>query len=90
MADIELVIKMPEDRYKYIQSYDWKNAERLFSEEWKAIHNGRLLPKGHGRLIDADAYKEEMLNSREFDFFKRLDMQPTIIEADNVESEDKE
>ena len=45
-----------------------------------------VLPKGHGRLIDADAYRNEMLNSREFDFFKRLDMQPTIIGAD-TESE---
>ena len=40
------------------------------------------IPKGHGRLIDADAYRKVMLNSREFDFFKTLDMQPTIIEAD--------
>lgn len=40
------------------------------------------IPKGHGRLIDADAYRKDMLNSREFDFFKTLDMQPTIIEAD--------
>ena len=47
----------------------------------------KILPKGHGRLIDADIYRKEMLDSREFDFFKRLDMQPTIIEA---ESEDVE
>lgn len=30
------------------------------------------------RLIDADKYREEMLKSREFDFFKTLDMQPTV------------
>lgn len=41
-----------------------------------------ILPEGHGRLIDVDAYRKEMLDSREFDFFKRLDMQPTIIESD--------
>ena len=54
----------------------------------KAIRKGTPLPKGHGRLIDADTYRKEMLDSREFDFFKRLDMQPTIIEADKeVENE---
>lgn len=47
-----------------------------------ACKNAVILPEGHGRLIDADAYRKDMLNSREFDFFKRLDMQPTIIEAD--------
>ena len=51
-----------------------------------AICGGKILPEYHGRLIDADAYRKEMLDSREFDFFKRLDMQPTIIEA-NTESE---
>lgn len=53
MADIELelVIKISEETYKDIQSRDWKNGERWYSEEWKAIHNGIPLPKGHGRLI---------------------------------------
>ena len=50
-----------------------------------ALYNGTPLPKGHGRLIDADAYRKEMMDSREFDFFKRLDMQPTIIEAESEE-----
>ena len=52
MSDIELIIKMPEETYKDIQSHDWKNGKRWFSEEWKAIHNGTPLPKGHGDLID--------------------------------------
>lgn len=40
MADIELVIKIPEETYKDIQSHDWKNTGRWFIEEWKAIANG--------------------------------------------------
>lgn len=51
----------------------------------EAIKNGTPLPKWHGRLIDAEAYRKEMLDSKEFDFFKRLDMQPTIIPADKDE-----
>lgn len=30
------------------------------------------------RLIDADAYRRELLDSRDFEPFKLLDMQPTI------------
>lgn len=42
----------------------------------------QVLPKGHGRLIDADTYRKDMMNSREFNFFEILDMQSTIVEAD--------
>lgn len=48
----------------------------------ETIENGTPLPKGHGRLIDADAYRKDMMDSREFNFFKILDMQSTIVEAD--------
>ena len=37
---MQVVIDIPEEVYKDIQSLDWKNGERWFSEEWKAIHNG--------------------------------------------------
>ena len=57
----------------------------------KAFNNGTLLPKGHGRLIDAD---EIHFESREFDTyedysraFDAIDYAETIVEA---ESEDKE
>ena len=56
----------------------------------EAIRNGVVLPKGHGRLIDADAVLEQMRNT--FDMqelylpihLKELviDEMPTIIEAD--------
>lgn len=82
MADIELVIKLSEETYKDIQSHDWKNAERWFSEEWKAIHNGTPLPKGHGRLIDADVMWDSY-HSNDYDFYEALDDAPTIIEAES-------
>ena len=93
MADIELIIKIDEKMYKDIQSRDWKNGAKWFSEEWIAIHNGTPLPKGHGRLIDADALEKRMLD-REVELNDdkalwessavsvALDMfAPTIIEA---------
>lgn len=52
-----------------------------------AINNGTPLPKGHGRLIDADYFREDSI----FDiipFAQRMNIEcvvdhaPTIIEAD--------
>ena len=57
----------------------------------KAIMNGTILPKGHGRLIDADELEEckEIMNtiSGESKYAVRMDdvrLVPTIIEADKV------
>lgn len=88
MTDIELVIKIPKATYM-ITLERGELAICNDDDIYGWIKNGNPLPKRHGRLIDADAYRKEMLDSREFDFFKRLDMQPTIIEADKVESENK-
>ena len=63
MADIELVIKIPEETYEY-----WKEHkhEYILAE---AIANGTPLPKGHGRLIDADI----CLNKAWQNFYKQED-----------------
>ena len=52
MADMELIIKISEDSYKatcngYMLPPDVENVVQ-------GIKNGTPLPKGHGRLIDAD------------------------------------
>ena len=82
---MQIVIDIPEDVYKDIQSLDWKNTGRLFSEEWKAIHNGTPLPKGHGRLIDADVLVDGMEN--DYEFCEAVNATPTIIEADGGDAE---
>lgn len=79
---MKLVIDISEDDYRKA-----KDGRASVSMMRKAIRNGKPLPKGHGRLIDAEMYRREMLDSREFDFFKTLDMQPTIIEAAGGETE---
>ncbi len=52
MADIELVIKMTEEEYKNICLMS-KAGIGMALYDW--IANGTPLPKGHGRLVDADA-----------------------------------
>lgn len=80
MADIELVIKIPEETYEY-----WKNHsyEYVLAE---AIKNGTPLPKGHGRLIDASNlmtvtdYDGE--NEKTYITYDEIENAPTTIEAD--------
>lgn len=53
-----------------------------------AVANGTPLPKGHGRLIDADAVYDDF-EKGEYDFEESLEFAPTIIPTDK-ESEDNE
>jgi len=48
MADIELVIKIPEDVYKKIVADKYAIYDKMFY----SIKNGTPFPKGHGDLID--------------------------------------
>ena len=83
MSDIELVIKIPEEDFERCK----KRFQMRINIMGDAIANGTPLPKGHGRLIDADAlnfnadYNEPLISKLDFD------CAPTIIEADNAESE---
>lgn len=76
MADIELVIKVPECFYEYCK------AQTDPIEIQLAVANGIPLPKGHGRLIDADAMQKYQIDT----FGQRLlviDTAPTIIDAES-------
>lgn len=50
---------------------------------FNAIRNSTPLPKGHGRLIDADAVLVEPFGNT----YRDIDIAETIIEADESESE---
>ena len=93
MADIELMIKIPEEVYKASQVLDTK-YEHNIQIPLEVLTNGIPLPKGHGRLIDAD---EIQFENAEFDTysdygraFDAIDQADTIIEAGKAESEDEE
>ena len=60
MSDIELVIKIDEQYLKDIK--ECVKSGDIDYEPWLAIANGKQLPKGHGRLIDADALEKEIVN----------------------------
>lgn len=57
---MRIVIDIPEEIYNHTQEYEvggfsQENDTKLFM----AIKNGTPLPKGHGRLIDADELKKD-------------------------------
>lgn len=92
MADIELVIKIPENIVEGAKSSPNYYPTYHFEKIWKAIVNGTPLPKGHGRLIDADKLKDDTQTMTEWngDVFRcvterTIDLAPTIIEADKAE-----
>lgn len=89
MADIELVIKIPEKEYKNICLMS-KDGIGMALYDW--IANGTPLPKGHGRLIDADELYSDFIDGTEgydcqtwsrVEIGDIIDNASTIIEADS-------
>lgn len=70
MADIELVIKIPEGLKKDFETEQWTALSCM--EIKNALEKATLLPKGHDRLIYAQDVGE----------YLTLADVPTIIEAD--------
>lgn len=90
MADIELVIKIPEEVYESAKNGTLNEIQSMYI--CGSVVNGTPLPKGHGRLIDAD----RLINKYAYDLdnnfivdLKDIKDAPTIIEADE-ESEVEE
>ena len=83
MADMELLIKISEERYKEIVESD-KPVIIYRSDVEKVLANGIKLPKGHGDLIDAkEVYKKFYCRCLAGAAKEVLDETLTIIEADN-------
>ncbi len=92
MADIELVIKIPEEEYALCKKqWDTECLDALMI----AVKYGIPLPKGHGRLIDADRLKIDnplhlsldVPYVTEYTVEGIIDNAPTIIEADKESEE---
>ena len=89
---MQIVIEIDEEKYKWLKENNPK-ADKI-SIVGTIVH-GAPLPKGHGRLIDADAFKKKVCTYQQtgcgdckYSLCCTEDM-PTIIEADKAESEDK-
>lgn len=96
MANIEIVIKIPEELYGMIQNL----PNYISAIGTQAIREGIPLPKGHGRIVDIGKIDEDKINKDnpiigltingeyiEAISLNYLNNLSTIIEADKAESE---
>lgn len=96
MDEIEVVVKIPEDVYRYAKKYNGSSMLTLREEEMgmcmNAIANGIPLPKGHGRIGDLDALRCENTDFDTYNdyctMFDEIEAAETIIEADKLENEE--
>ena len=90
---MKLIIDIPKDIVESAKSNPNYYPTYHFEKIWRAIANGKLLPKGHGRLIDADELEPRDISPEAWYSpmwgFELVDIEdaPTIIEAD-TESEE--
>ena len=83
MADIELVIKIPEEDWKSLKESDGCRWSRTIIE---GIINGIQLPKGHGDLIDRKELLKQPINIANYPS-NYINVAEEIIKADEVENE---
>ena len=88
---MEIVIDIPEKVYNALTHTEF-DANLVVDEMRKAIANGTSLPKGHGRLIDADKLELDDGYSNYDGYYHKYSQSqiynaPTIIEAEGSKSE---
>ena len=83
---MKLIIDIDDDYYELV-----KHDVEIYHNDFlpfRLIAKGTPLPKGHGRLIDADYLREDFKASKKISFAERMDIScivdhaPTIIETD--------
>ena len=86
---MQIIIDIPEDVYKRTVSHrEFKDLNDCVTTI-KALENGTPLPKGHGRLIDADVLIDSLgISDRDIYCEDVIEDAPTIIKADKAESEE--
>lgn len=87
---MEILIKLDKRLYKYAKHHTLTSVE--IDEICGAIANGTPLPKGHGRLIDADELKRHKYHdNHRYEnavAVAYIDWADAIIEADKDKEDD--
>ena len=85
MADIEIVIKIPEKWFDDMVREEFKIKD--VDELCAVIQHGTILPKSHGRLKDIDKIISDGRGKGFCDWYDEMKYAETIIEADRGEQE---
>jgi len=83
---MQIVIDIPDGYLGIIMSNIRIEGSIMDKRIRQAIRNGKVLPKGHGDLIDRTELKNVI---NKFECYDQVLDAPTIIEADKAESEDE-
>lgn len=79
----KIVINMPDYMLNQIMiGYPFKLPSQFVAETYKIIRNGKILPKGYGRIADVDKMLDEMRATRTYDILFALERVKPILEAD--------
>lgn len=86
---MQIVIDIPEKIYEYYKNKYPKDCEELTFVE-NAFLEGTPLPKGHGRLIDADELDKCIVDRIAMPYvpINKIQDAPTIIDADKESGND--
>ena len=94
---MQIVIDIPDEKYEEIMLYTQYSTPVELTHFEEVVKNGTPIPKGHGRLIDAelldkkridyivDGYANDADDCAEFGMM--IILAPTIIEADGGDAE---
>lgn len=77
---MQIAIDMPEEVLNSIKAFKGKFICENGYDLIQGIKDGTPLPKGHGRLIDADVLVDGMED--DYEFCEAVNATPTIIESD--------
>lgn len=81
---MQIVIDINDNEYLGIKNYpDNITSYPVTIHLYEAVRNGTPLPKGHGRLIDADVLVDGMED--DYEFCEAINATPTIIKSDKEE-----
>lgn len=82
---MQIVIEIPDEVYKDIESRDWKNPIWARDSLMRYIHEGVVLPKGHGRLIDADKLMIEIGDLKKSPWYNENINEAYVVRRNAVE-----
>lgn len=84
METVEVVVKIPKDSFEFWQKV--KQTKEVRIGYWEtAISNGILLPKNHGRLIDADQlmnYCQNQIDGHKYADCNVIARFPIVLDAE--------
>ncbi len=91
MADVELVIKVPEELYEAYKGRPPMLGDAGMDMLAQSIANGTPLPKGHGDIVDIEHLIDMFWDGNSMEISKYdLSVIEPIIEADRAEETEEE